>query len=70
MSKLPENIRFFGSSAVHDKMFLESRSSSIPGTHFRLGYVKVPRIEEALDSRNILLPTAPDPVFLSIHKTF
>ena len=28
---------------------------------FRLGYVKVPRIEEAFDSRNLLPSTALDP---------
>ena len=34
----------FGSRAVHGKRFLESNASST-----RLGYVKVPRIEEAFD---------------------
>ena len=32
--------------AVGGKRFLESNASSNPGTYFRLGYVKVPRIEE------------------------
>ena len=53
--------RIIGSSAVNDKMFLESRVSQIPGTYFKLGQVKVPRIQEALDSRNILSSTSLDP---------
>ena len=54
----------FASSAVVGKMFLESNASSIRGTYFRLGYAKVPRIEEAFDSRNLLLSTALDPISL------
>ena len=50
-----------GSRAVDGKMFLESNASSIPGTYFRLGYIKVPRIEEAFDSRNLLPSNALDP---------
>ena len=45
------------------------KGSSIPGTYFRLGYVKVPKIEEAFDSRNLLPSTAPDPNFLNCEKT-
>ena len=37
----------------------------------RLGYVKVPRIEEAFDSRNLLPSTALDPEILrEIARTF
>ena len=50
-----------GSRAVDSKRFLESNASSISGTYFRLGYIKVPRIEEAIDSRNLLPSTALDP---------
>ena len=49
-----------GSRAVDGKRFLESNASSIPGTYFRLG--KVPRIEEAFNSRNLLPSTALDPI--------
>ena len=52
-----------GSRAVDGKRFLESNASPIPETYFRLGYVKVPRIEEAFDSRNLLPSTALDPDF-------
>ena len=51
-----------GSRAVDGKRFLESNASSIPGIYFRLGWVKVPRIEEAFDSRNLLPSTALDPI--------
>ena len=54
-----------GSSAVDGKKFLESNASSIPGTYFRLGYVMVPRIEEAFDPTNLLPSTALDPQKLS-----
>ena len=37
---------YFGSRAVDGKRFLKSNASSIPETYFRLGYVKVPRIED------------------------
>ena len=50
-----------GSWESHRKRFLESNASSIPGTYFRLGYFKDPRIKEAFDSRNLLLSTALDP---------
>ena len=40
---------FNGSMAVDGKRLLESNASSIPGTYFRLGYAKVPKIEEAFD---------------------
>jgi hypothetical protein len=52
-----------GSSAVDGKRLFDSNTSSIPGTYFRLGYVKVPRIEEAFDSRNLLPSTALDPKY-------
>ena len=58
--------RSFGSSAGDGKRFLESNSSSIPGTYFKLGYVKVSRIEEAFDSRSLLPLTALDPIFHQI----
>ena len=32
--------------------------------YFRLGYIKVPRIVEAFDSRNLLPSTALDPIIL------
>jgi hypothetical protein len=52
----------FGSRAVDGKRFLESNASSIPGTYFKL---RVPRIEEAFDSRNLLPSTdAVDPCIL------
>ena len=51
-----------GSRAVDGKKFLESNASSIAETYFRLGYVKVPRIEESFDSRNLLPSTALDPM--------
>ena len=51
-------IRNKGSRAVDGKMFLESNASSISGTYFRLSCGKVPRIEEAFDSRNLLPSTA------------
>ena len=44
--------------AVDGKRFLESNASSIPETYFRLGQIKVPRIEEVFDSRNLLPSTA------------
>ena len=56
-------------SAVDGKWFLESNASSI---RVRLGYVKVPRIEEEFDSRNLLLSTALDPkeiLFLTENQT-
>ena len=52
-----------GSRAVDGKRFLESNSSSIRGTYIRLGQVKIPRIEEAFDSRNLLPSTSIDPCF-------
>ena len=54
-------VKKYWSSAVDGKRFLESNASSIRGTYFRLGYVKVPRIEEAFDSRNLLPTTALGP---------
>ena len=51
-----------GSSAVDGKRFLESNAFSIRRTYFRLGYDKVPRIEEAFDSRNLLPSTVLDPI--------
>ena len=54
----------FRVKAVDGKRFLESNAFSIPGTYFRLGYVKVPRFEEALDSRNRLPLTALFPFVL------
>ena len=53
--------------AVDGKRFLESNASSIPGTYFRLGYVKVPRIEEAFYLRNLLPSTALCPIFLKLN---
>ena len=49
---------------MDDKMFLESRAYSFLGTYFRLGYVTVPRIEEAFDSWNILSSASLDPLFI------
>ena len=49
------------------KRFLESNASSIRGTFFSLGYVKVPRIEEAFDSKHLLPSTTLEPTFLSSH---
>ena len=52
------------SSAVDGKSFLDSRNLF----YVRLGYVKVPRIEEAFDSKNLLPSTALDPnVVHSLH---
>ena len=56
------------SRGVDVKRFLESNASSIPETFFRLGYVNVPRIEEAFDSRNLLPSTALDKKILDIMK--
>ena len=42
-------------------MKLTVKGSSIRGTYVRLGYVKVPRMEKAFDSRNLLPSTALDP---------
>ena len=58
--------KMFGSSAVDGKRLLESNAFSIRGTYFRLGCVKVPRIEKAFDSRNLLPSTAlgPNVLFL------
>ena len=50
-----------GSRAVDSKRFLESNASSVSGNYFRLGYLKVPRIEEAFDSRNLLPSSTFDP---------
>ena len=60
------DVTIFWSRAGDDKRFLESNASSIPGIYFSLGYVKVPRIEKAFDSRNLLPPTALDPTFMMI----
>ena len=42
---------------------LKVKGSSIPGTYFRLDKVKVTRIEEVFDSRNLVQSTALDPIF-------
>ena len=58
--------RPYGKGEYSGQVQLTAKGSSIPGTYFRLGYIKVPGIEEAFDSRNLLLSTALDPK-IQIH---
>ena len=44
------------------QIILKKGQGQFPGTYFRLGYVKVARIEKAFDARKVLPPTTLEPI--------